>query len=84
MVASELAHGREGTQRSLRQLRDGEVPELTRNLPGIEQQAQIGGRKASCQGRRLFLNVVGDEPVVLRRTEFVEVPPGAQRDLAKK
>ena len=46
------------------EFRNRQVAELTRHLARIEQEAEIGRRDAGGDLGRLFLHVVGNQPVV--------------------
>ncbi len=63
---------------------NGEIAEGIRSLPGIEQQAKIGGRDARRLKETVFLDIIRDEIVVARPPKLVEEPPRPQRQLAQE
>ncbi len=63
---------------------NGEIAEGVRSLPGIEQQAKVGGRNARRLKQTLFLDIIRDQVVVARPSKLVEVAPGAQCQLAQE
>src|ERR1700678_3849066 len=52
---------------------DGEITEGVRSLPGIEQEANVGGRDARCLKETVFLDIIRDQVVVARTPKLVEV-----------
>lgn len=83
-VFHETRYGGQSSLRQDRQFRDCQVSKLNRNLPCIEQETEIGRRNPRCNRGRFFLNVVGDQPVVLFGAELGEVPPGVKGRTTKK
>src|SRR5579871_5036911 len=56
-----------------------EISEFAGDLLRIEEQSQICGRYARCNGRRLFLHVIRNEPVVLFGAILREITPRKER-----
>ena len=63
--------------RELQHLGNREVSQFARGLPRIQQQSKIGRRNARRNRGRLFLHIVGNQPVVLLSAELREIAPGA-------
>src|ERR1700733_3122231 len=63
---------------------DGEVAKLAGDLLRVEKQSEIGRRDTGCDRRRLFLNVVGNQPVMLFGAEFRVVAPGVKSRIAQE
>src|ERR1700720_2406332 len=86
-MASMFGQSRHSAQSSLREageFRDGEISKLAGDLARIQQKAEIGGRNTSGDCGRLFLHIIGDQPVMLFGTEFRKISPNVQGRATKK
>ena len=83
-MPTQLTHRSKRLQGFLREFRNSQVSKLAGHLAGIEQQAKIRWGQAGSEIWGVFLNIVGDEPVVLSGAELLEVAPGTQSSLSQK
>ena len=67
-----------------REFRNGQVAKFTGGLAGIEQQTEFVGETRAPLKQSLFLDVIGDQVVVLLAPKLAEVAPDAQRCWRRK
>ena len=64
--------------------RHRQISKFARDLPGIQEKADVCRGHTRGNLKRLFLQIVWNQPVVFRSTEFSEVTPGADSGAAQK
>src|ERR1700683_1204853 len=80
----ETRYRRQSLSRQDREIRSCQISEFNRNLPRLQQEAEISRRDPGCNCWRLLLNIVRDQPVVFLCTEFGEISPCVKSGAAEK
>src|SRR5437660_5295932 len=83
-MTGQLADHSESAGSLLGEFRHRQISEFARDLPGIQKEADVCRGYARGNLKRSFLQIVWNQPVVFRSTEFSEVTPGADSGAAQK
>src|SRR2546430_16820817 len=71
------ANRAQGPECLLDKLSRSQISKFTSHLTHIQEKPDVGRRNAGGNLVRVFLNVVGNEPVVLLSAELGKIAPGA-------
>src|SRR5690348_9866348 len=78
------AHGGESATSLFSELLDRQIAEFACNLACVQQKAEVRRRDSCSDKIRLFLHVIGNQPVVLFGAELCKIAPGADRGAMKE
>src|SRR5207253_10432563 len=84
VMAGQFADHSECMGSLLGKFRHRQITKFARDLPGIQEQADVCRGHARGNLKWFFLPIVWNQPVVFRSTEFSEVTPGADGGAAQE